>query len=85
MYPLLEPLPHAAAMQQDFMSRMEKDPPPWLIHVRVPTSWLAYPDSHHDLLKWMPSFIEKHYQSIRVVQAKTGSGVQREIIVYSRK
>ncbi len=87
MYPLLEPQPFAAGMQRHMMDILETSPSPYLVHVRVPTSWLVYPNSDMELFQWLPLFLEKHYvkeRSIRIPDS-SGKGGRREIVIYHRK
>ncbi|MBI4025574.1 MAG: hypothetical protein HY360_11385 [Verrucomicrobia bacterium] len=87
MYPLMEPQPYARRMQADLMTRLEQSPPRCLLHVRLPTSWLAHPKSEPMILEWLPRFLSEHYTRERVipVSAPTGKMVRPEIILYQRR
>ena len=93
MYPMLEPQPFARGLQQHLMDILQKSPPPHIVHVPVPTSWLVYPDSETALLEWMLGFLREQYVQEHVVQIpdvvqvsdqpKVAPG--REIAVYRLK
>lgn len=67
MYPLLENHPFAEEMQRDFMERMERAPPPYVVHVDLPTSWMRNPQSLTDVLVWRRTFLDRRYVRERSV------------------
>jgi hypothetical protein len=83
-YPLFETHPYATGLQKHAMALLEKSPPPRLIHIRIPTSWLVYPASDPTLLKWLPSYLERHYQKEDSIRASHLPETQ-EIAIYRSK
>jgi hypothetical protein len=82
LYPLMEPQPYALEMQREFMEGLETMLPEYLVHVRVPTSWLVHPQSEKLIFDWIPVFLEKKYLKME----KFPVGDQgREIVVYRQK
>lgn len=60
MYGLLEPHPHARAMQDDLIRRLEAAPPRFVVHVRNPVSWMGTPQSEMRLLEWIPGWLQQY-------------------------
>jgi hypothetical protein len=85
IYPLMEPQPFAAAIQKNFMDTMEKNPPKILIHMRLPSSWLMYPDSDTTLLEWIPSYLKEHYDMKKEITVPTKDTTRWNIVIYQRK
>jgi hypothetical protein len=86
MYPLLEPQPHARELQNHLMDLLEKFPPPYLVHVRVPNSWIVYPNSETKLLIWMGPYLKRNYHRERAIALSGIPGIipDREMVVYRR-
>ncbi|MDD2709374.1 MAG: hypothetical protein PHV34_15415 [Verrucomicrobiae bacterium] len=84
LYPLFEPQPFATQMQDDVKARLEKNPPRFLVHIKVPSSWLLYPGSRRDFLDWLPGYLSKHYTS-RSVQTIRSTKFHWELVVYERR
>lgn len=81
MYPLMEPQPYAAGMQREMIQRLETFPPRYMVHVRLPTSWLAYPQSNPTIADWMPKFLESQYRRVTSIPCRES----QEIVIYEAK
>lgn len=87
MYPLLEPQPFALAMQRHMIHTLEDAPPRYLVHVRVPTSWVPYPDSDMTVINWLLEFLKQRYEKMKSFRApeRDDSTDERELVLYRRK
>jgi 4-amino-4-deoxy-L-arabinose transferase-like glycosyltransferase len=61
LYPLVEPHPHAEAMQRQFAAEVEAASPDIVVIVRTPTSWLVRPGAPQYVFEWMATYIVSHY------------------------
>lgn len=59
MYPLMEPQPFAARMQDDLIREVEAARPVYLVHVNLHASWLATPASHPRLMQWFAAYVRE--------------------------
>jgi len=80
-YPLVENQPYAEGMQRHLMALLEKQPPDFIIHARIPKSWLVQRGAPTHLLEWIPTYLESHYIAERVIE----TGADRNIILYRRR
>ena len=55
-YPLMEPQPFAAKMQEEMIREIEQANPRYIVFVSVATSWLQRPDSHKRILEWFNEY-----------------------------
>jgi hypothetical protein len=51
-YPLMEPQPYAAKMQEEMIQEIEQANPRYIVFVSVSTSWLQRPESHRRIFDW---------------------------------
>jgi len=72
MYPLMEPQPFAARMQDDMIAQLEKERPRFLVLVNVDTSWSRRPDSSLKLLDWAARTADESYRMIGLVEMTPG-------------
>ncbi len=88
LYPLFELQPFAASMQKDLIHIFERSPPRYLIHVRLPTSWLAGdPYSDSTVIEWQTNFLKTNYIKMWSIQIPEVPGEKgsRAIVIYLRK
>jgi hypothetical protein len=84
LYPLLETHPYANQMQEDFIGRMERSLPRWIVHARFPTSWLVNQRSNPMVLIWLTSFVRERYDLVNVIPMKGGPSGW-DVVIYRRK
>lgn len=65
-YPLMEPQPFAARMQQEMIDEIESVWPAYLVLVRSGTSWLARPDSERKILEWADRYMRDCYAPVGI-------------------
>jgi hypothetical protein len=65
-YPLMEPQPYAAQMQDEMIAQIETASPQFVIFVNVPMSWLARPDSVKKIFGWFDSYLFIRYDIVGV-------------------
>lgn len=58
-YPLMEPQPFAAKMQEEMIREIEQANPRYVIFVSIATSWLQRPDSHRGIFDWFTEYQKK--------------------------
>jgi hypothetical protein len=68
MYPLMEPQPYAAAMQQQMIDEIEKANPEYVVFVHVPVSWLQYSDSNPLIFQWFQKYQSRQLQLAGLVE-----------------
>lgn len=56
MYPLMEPQPFAAQMQQEMIREIEKARPKFVVFVAIHTSWLDAPESSRAIFDWLEQY-----------------------------
>jgi hypothetical protein len=66
-YGLMENHPYARRMQQEMIAEIEAVKPKFLVFVKVPTSWLARPDSDMTIFSWLDEYRQQYYQLAGVV------------------
>ncbi len=66
MYGLMEPQPLALRMQEEMIAQVEKNKPPFLVLVMVPTSWLQRPESEQKVFTWLSGYIKNYYRPVMV-------------------
>jgi len=69
VYPLMEPRPYAQKMQEDMIHEIEQNPPEYLVFISIPISWLARPDSSHQLFTWMDGYLKQNMQLVGVIKS----------------
>jgi hypothetical protein len=67
-YGLMEPQPHARAMQEQLAREIEAARPAYLVWVLVPTSWLMRSDSDPWILRWARDLVTRDYDLAGEVQ-----------------
>jgi hypothetical protein len=65
-YALMEPQPHALAMQQEMIAELEAAQPELIVFVNVQSSWLARPDSPRALVDWLGAVVAREYEPVGV-------------------
>jgi hypothetical protein len=68
MYPLMEPLPLASAMQDEMIAQLEAARPEVLVFVSVDVSWLAHRNSPPQLLRWFNATAARDYEVVARVE-----------------
>ncbi|HTR41574.1 MAG TPA: glycosyltransferase family 39 protein [Pseudomonadales bacterium] len=68
MYPLMEPQPYAAAMQQEMINQIEKANPDYVIFVHVSGSWLQNPKSNTLIFDWFDQYRQDHLRPVGLVE-----------------
>ena len=58
-YPLMEPQPFAAKMQEEMIREIEQANPRYIVFVSVSTSWLQRADSHQRIFEWFNAWQPK--------------------------
>ena len=66
VYSMMEPQPYAAKMQADFMREVEAARPEYLVAVNAGASWLAWPNSHKEVLRWLGRYTGQYYRTVAV-------------------
>jgi hypothetical protein len=56
MYPLMEPQPFAAQMQQEMIREIENAWPKFVVFVSIQTSWLTAPESERAIFDWFEKY-----------------------------
>jgi hypothetical protein len=67
MYPMMEPQPFAADMQEDMIAQLERARPRYLVLVNVDTSWTLRPESSRRLLDWAAATVDADYRLVGAV------------------
>jgi hypothetical protein len=67
-YPLMEPQPYAADMQEEMIGQIKLARPEFLILVHVRTSWLERPNSEKMIFTWLERYRQEHYDLVGVVE-----------------
>jgi hypothetical protein len=67
VYPLMEPQPFAARMQEEMIGQLAAARPRYLVLVNVPTSWTLQPRSSHALLEWVERTVNSEYVLVGLV------------------
>lgn len=68
MYPLMEPQPFAARMQDELIAQLEEARPRFLVLVNVDMSWSRRPDSSLKVLDWAAATVDAGYRQIGLVE-----------------
>jgi hypothetical protein len=66
MYGLMEPQPFALRMQEEVIAQVEKSEPPFLVFVRVTTSWLQRQESEKKIFTWLNVYVNNYYHPVIV-------------------
>ena len=72
VYPLMEPQPYAAGMQQEMIRQIEQARPEYVVFVHVSESWLQYRDSSPLILDWFGHYQREHLQLVGLVEIRPG-------------
>ena len=72
MYPLMEPQPFAARMQDEMIAQLESARPRFLVLVNVDMSWSRRPDSSLKILDWAARTVDEGYRQIGLVEIVPG-------------
>jgi len=75
-YPLMEPQPRAAEMQQDMIREIEQARPDYVVYVHVANSWLQYSDSNPLIFRWFGGYQREHLQLVGLVEIATDGPTQ---------
>jgi hypothetical protein len=67
IYPLMEPHPFAAHMQEEMVREIEAARPKYVVFVSVETSWLIEPDSKRRLFDWFADYSERELKPAGMV------------------
>ena len=65
-YPLMEPQPHALAMQEEMVAELREARPEMLVFVNVPTSWLTRRESPRALFDWFDAVSATDYETVGI-------------------
>ena len=68
MYPMMEPQPFAAKMQDDMIAQLSTSLPRYLVLVNVDTSWSRRPDSSTRIMEWAAATVDAHYRPIGLAE-----------------
>jgi hypothetical protein len=63
-YPLMEPQPYAARMQQEMIDQIDAAKPEILVFVNVDISWLARPESPRTIAEWFDRISRRDYETL---------------------
>jgi len=66
-YPLMEPQPYAARMQQEMRAEIEAAHPLFIVFVASALSWMTRPTSDTSILTWANAFAARCYARVGVV------------------
>jgi hypothetical protein len=70
-YPLLEPQPHAVAMQHEMIQQIEKANPAYVIFINISSSWIhsSYtPDQDKAIFDWFVKYRQERLQLVGLVE-----------------
>ncbi len=67
MYPLMEPHPHAGAMQQQLINEVSTAAPQDVVVVVTPLSWLQRRESPTQLHTWLDAWLDAQYDLVGVI------------------
>ncbi len=73
VYPLMEPQPFAARMQEEMMREIEKARPKYVVFVGVETSWLITPQSNRALFDWFEKYSASELKPAGLVNIISGT------------
>jgi len=65
-FPLMEPQPYAARMQEEMIREINAAHPKFLVIVDVYTSWLARPESSRQIIEWSKQYVRECYELVGV-------------------
>jgi hypothetical protein len=71
-YALMELHDYALEMQREVIADIERDPPKFLVFVRITTSWLQRPGSHTEIFQWFSQYSERNYRVVGLVELGAG-------------
>lgn len=66
-YGLMEIHEYSLTMQKEMAAEIERSNPKLIVFVRVPTSWLARPESEKFIFQWAEAYVPKHYDVAGIV------------------
>jgi hypothetical protein len=72
-YPLMEPQPHAVAMQKEMIREIEQAGPDYVVFVHVKNSWLQYSDSNPLIFGWFGKYQREWLQLVGLVEIQPGA------------
>jgi len=65
-FPLMEPQPYAARMQEEMIREIDVSHPKFLVIVDVYASWLARPESSRKIIEWAKQYVRECYELVGV-------------------
>lgn len=74
MYPMMQPLPFARAMQEEMIRQIEAARPRFLVVVDVAYSWVGRPDSDWTLFTWLGRWVPAHYHRVGIADIGATGG-----------
>lgn len=69
MYPLMEIIPFARQMQQQFIEQVESNRPKYIVFVGTKTSWLRHEESDKSIDDWAADYLFGHYEPVGLVES----------------
>ncbi|OPY62394.1 MAG: hypothetical protein A4E57_03995 [Syntrophorhabdaceae bacterium PtaU1.Bin034] len=66
-YSLMEIHKYSMTMQKEMAAEIERSNPKFVVFVRVPTSWLARPESDTFIFQWADAYLRKQYDLAGIV------------------
>jgi 4-amino-4-deoxy-L-arabinose transferase-like glycosyltransferase len=67
-YPLMEPHPYAARMQQEMITEIEAAKPEYVVFVDIARSWLAKPTSNPLIIDWFEQYAASQLRTVGLVE-----------------
>lgn len=67
-YPLMEPQPYAARMQDEMIRQIEAAHPRYVVFVGIPASWLVQRTSSRRILEWIERYLQLCYERVGVTE-----------------
>src|SRR5205807_337993 len=67
-YGLMEEQKYASQMQREMMDEIEKQRPEYLVHVKVPWSWMRKKNSDVTVLLWAEKYISENYRIVGLAE-----------------
>jgi hypothetical protein len=91
---------YAQKMQAQMIKEIESAAPPWLVFVKIQSSWIGRPESKRDIFIWFDAYVNSNYDLTGVIEMwaegqtiyRWNSGVadynpahEYQILVFKRK
>ena len=73
MYPLMEMQPYARKMQEEMIAEVERAQPQYAVYVDDSLSWLAWPESQHNVLDWWQDYVVSNFDLVQTIPIKEGT------------